>query len=522
MWIADIAPPGAESAKVVLRAGIPTRGVWERDVSADAPAPPVLLYVRDNILDQGRFTPSLEGMANPYDPTRRVWHYQCADLKIDARQPGGAVADFFQTDPEGATQPISHVLFDQLRDNSHNLPSGDAAWVHVQVRNRSHASANNVRVWAIYCNAAAGVPSLSASPSLGNAFPFWSQFAVTGQIVPELPADSPWRSVGPPQTLSGIVASTPKVASWLWTVPTLPTGDPGHYCMAVFIHAATSPIGETSFSVDELALRSRQIGQKNLHIGPPLPSSPSGGGGGAPGGQPVSEMREYVEFHNPTAAPREATLVFDLRALPSQLRVELALTALDTVRPIAQSISGVARVRGHTGLHRIARNLLKLLLPIGRLLRLIGCWIENLGRRILGLPWRPCDDGPPQGPRFEPEIYEAEPSALVEVGGVRLPAHGFCAARVHVRNAGTLDEGGEYAFEVRQRVDERVVGGSTYLVRIAGIKRRSPQVEVPSMRTELSVAELQRIEREAEPFKYVPPVAKDIIEQREEDEGRKM
>jgi hypothetical protein len=291
MWIANIGPPGAKLATILLRAGIPTRGVWERDVIADPSAPPIELYVRDNILDQGWFTPSREGIPNPYDPTRRVWHYQCADLKIDARQPGaGVVADFFQTDPEGATPPIAHVLFDQLRDNSHNLPSGDAAWVHVQVRNRSHTPANNVRVWAIYCNAAAGVPSLSASASLGNAFPFWSQFTVTGQIVPALPADSPWRSVGPPQALSGIVASTPKVASWFWTVPTLPSGDSGHYCMAVFIHSATSPIGETSLSVDELAQRSRQVGQKNLHVGPPLPPSPPGGGGGGGGGGAVSRV----------------------------------------------------------------------------------------------------------------------------------------------------------------------------------------------------------------------------------------
>src|SRR5439155_18041811 len=141
----------------------------------------------------------------------------------------------FQTDPEGPS-PLSHVLFDELKDNSQNLPGADAALAHVQVHNRSLISANNVHVWAIYCNASAGVPALSASPSRGNAFPFWSQFTVTGQIIPNLPADSPWRSVGPPQTLSNVDAAHPQVASFRWSIPLVPSGNPGHFCMVVFIH----------------------------------------------------------------------------------------------------------------------------------------------------------------------------------------------------------------------------------------------------------------------------------------------
>lgn len=53
---------------------------------------------------------------------------------------------FFQTDPEGSTLPLSHVLFDQLKENSDNLPSADLAYVHVQVRNRGLSTAKNVSV----------------------------------------------------------------------------------------------------------------------------------------------------------------------------------------------------------------------------------------------------------------------------------------------------------------------------------------------------------------------------------------
>ncbi len=273
LWVGNIG--SAAQPKVILRAAVPSRGIWEADVTAEAVDPSVALYLRDNLLDQGWLDRSPENLPNPYNPTNpgeTVYHYQCADIKIDSQQRGaGAVADFFQTDPEGSTLPISHVLFDQLRDNSENLPGMDAALVHVQVHNRSRTSANNVHVWAIFCNASAGVPGLNVSPALNNTFAFWSQFnPATGQIIPNLPADSPWRSVGPPQTLSGIDAANPKVASWSWTVPTLASGDPGHYCMVAFVHSAASPINETSINVDEMTPRNRQVGQKNLHIGPPL------------------------------------------------------------------------------------------------------------------------------------------------------------------------------------------------------------------------------------------------------------
>ena len=62
--------------------------------------------------------------------------------------------------------------------------------------------ANGVSVWAIYSSAAAGLPALNLSASQGNAFNFWSQFTSAGQIIPNLPGDSPWHSIGAPQKLS--------------------------------------------------------------------------------------------------------------------------------------------------------------------------------------------------------------------------------------------------------------------------------------------------------------------------------
>ena len=250
---------------------------WERDVSDGATDAPVSLYLRDHVLDQAWFSPSPEGMPNPYEPDSNVWHYQCEDIKIDSQQQGDAdVAPFFQSDPEGS-QPITHVLFDQLRDNSQNLAADTLALVHVQVHNRSFTPARNVRVWAIYCNAAAGMPALPDT--------FWHQFSRDGQITPNLPAHSRWKSIGQPTSVNEVSVTSPRVASWTWNVPALRRHDTGHYCMVVFVHGAAAPLDETSLDVDDLAYRNNQIGQKNLHlVSPPLPAdSPSTGtaGGGA-------------------------------------------------------------------------------------------------------------------------------------------------------------------------------------------------------------------------------------------------
>jgi hypothetical protein len=473
VWIGQI--PGG---KVLLRAAIAGRGVWECDVTASAKDPAPALYVRDHLLDQGWFAPSADGLVNPYRPSDgiSVYHYQSADIKIDAQQPGSPA--FFQTDPEGSL-PLSHVMFDLLNDNSTHLPGTDSAVVHLQVHARSTTAVNGVNVWAIYANASAGVPGLNKSASLNNNFQFWSQFQANGSIVPNLPVDSPWTSVGAPVTLSNIDTYHPRVASWSWTVPPLVSGDPGHFCMAVFIHSAEHPIGESiNYSVDSLAHANPQVGQKNLHIvaplapspKPPPPPSPSPGRGG---------MREYIEFHNPTLERRVADLVFDLRPLPPQLQTWLRFSALKTEASLETSLTGIETVH-HPGLADHVKAALLAGVEHGEeLVHWFDHWLHRLEAGLGGTPHddRPCHK-PHPGMRMTPPIYRAKPASLVAVRGVELPPHDAAAALIAIENHGGLGEGSEYRFQVQQVIDGRVVGGSTYVVRIAGHARREPIPEL--------------------------------------------
>jgi hypothetical protein len=463
---------------------------WELDVTAGAADAPIGLYLRDSFLDTGWLSQSQADVPNPLNPSDQVHHYQCADIKIDAQQssaqPGGG---FYQTDPKGAP-PLSHVLFDKLKDNSYQLPGTDGAMVHVQVHNRGLATASDVLVWALFCKAAAGVPALSASPSTRDNFRFWDMFPASGQVLPQLlPADSPWQPIGPPQSLPpGIDPAHPKVASWQWTVPTLPSGDPGHYCLVAFVHSADSPIQESSFDVDGFVASNRQVGQKNVHVGPALAPGPDNGspegvaaagssGTGMSAARTAPSMREYVEFHNPAGVPRSASFVLDLRTLPPEIRVSFALTPLTTAGPLASAITGIY-IPGADNRQGLAAELVRWLDRIeddwehsaGELLEWAGPLLENPGRNLEDLPPHLRRLG--HRPRVEPTIYTALPSARVEINGVRLAPYGKAAAVLSLKNTGNLPPDSRYTFHVQQLVGGQVAGGSAYTLRIAGERQR--------------------------------------------------
>jgi hypothetical protein len=346
-----------------------------------------------------------------------------------------------------------------MEDNSENLPSTDAARVHVQVNNASLIPAQNVVVWAIYASAAGHVPSLAKSASYGNAFPFWSQFGINAgvaTITPNLPADSPWQSIGPPIVLSGIDAAHSKVASWNWTVPTLSSGDPGHYCIAAFVHSADNPITETAFDIDVITPRNRGIGQKNLHIGPPLPPSPK------PRQRPFPAMREYIEFNNPYADKLEFDLLFDFRSLPKELEVRLQFTQMETIQPLNKAMVGIASQHSGTLFendhreHEPDRDTKR------------DRKHHHKGRKEIKLP------------AFVRKVFLAEPSSRVFVNGVKLGAFGRVSAFLSITNTSELPEGAIYSFVIKQLGMTGTTGGSTYIVRIAGSARQTERLVAPS------------------------------------------
>jgi hypothetical protein len=435
LWAGRFDDPAGGTPKVLLRAGVVGRGAWEADVTVGATETPVSLYVHRHPFDTGWFTRALDSFRDPFHPDRRVFHYHCADIKIETPSIDAAGNTYFQTDPEGsgvitstATTPapeISNVAFDLIRDGSDELPAGDKIRLHVQVHNRSNAPVDDVSVWVLSANASAGLPALNTTETPGETFPFWDQFHADGTIHPALPMNSRWKQVGAgPVVLQRIDVGHPQIASWIWDVPALAPGDSGHYCIGAFIHCGTSLIGEsTRINIDEISPDNRQVGQKNVHI------VTIGG----------TRMRRAisVEFHNASDKEREVALVIDCTAFPTEFSQTVRLTPLTTTKPLRDSVSGLAGIRQarlwEVLWFRIRSFLVDLL------------WRLGLTKRRLLL---------------EPEEFIVKPASSFEVAGVHLQAGEFAIARISVTAPRPLRTGESYRMEVQQREGNKLVGGA--------------------------------------------------------------
>ena len=481
LWIGNI---GTQMAPLVLlRVATGTRGAWELDVTLNASEPPTFPYLRANILDLRRLPACPNGVPSPYEPANgaaRVWHYQSPDVKIETQQLNfKGMANFFQTEDEGAN-PLSAVHFDVLKDHSQNLPQMDAAKVHVQVHNRGVTAIppGTARVWVIYCKASAGVPSLGAQMN-GNNFNFWSLFSNNGTIDTRLPNGSPWKSVGPPFLINlPISRESPQVASWNWTIPMLPQGDLGHYCMMAFVHGPGLLISEKSLDADDVATRNPQVAQKNVHIGAPLPPQPDP----QPAQEPIHDdgsrgdwpfMREYVEFWNASDSGRLATISIDMRGLPPQLRAYVQFTPLATVQSLSDSMSEMELLgAGERGM------------LLNRLVVGMARTSSSSATSTASMTW----SGNAMGTAmegFEPWIYAIAASSCAQVRGIQLPTGGHVAMLMAIENTGTLPPGSEYRFHVQQILDSdgSTVGGSMYVVRISGVPA-PPETDQPILHTQ--------------------------------------
>lgn len=456
LWAGNIdRRPGR--SKVMLRAAVATRGVYETDITPGATAPALAYYLRDNAVDQGWLDESPSGVPNPRQPAESVWHWQCADIKVDARRPEG----FFQTDPEYGSG-LPSFMFDVMRDYSEQLPRNTPARVHVAVRNRSRtASTETAWLWVLWTRAGAGLRRLGTAESAPD-FDFWGLFTPAGINHALLPSASRWKQVAPPAAVTGVSADRPLVVTLPWTIPDISLADLGHFCLIAILHSPSRPITSftgTETNVDAITRRNPQLGQKNLHVipahAPLLPRESVSAEARAP------EQMMTVEIHNPSAEVREATLLFDLKRLPMSIDVAFHLSS--NVTPSA--VTGAKRVRG------------------------CGCW-----------PFRARGE-------LSPVRYEAGKLTAVEVKGVRLGPDQGCAARLAVRVPPETPPG-EHTFDVLQLAGGVVVGGSTYVVVVPDPqpKERRPDEEDRSGGPEW-------MQRNA-PYIMAPPWVRDFVRQR--------
>lgn len=233
----------------LLRLGTHGRGMWERML--DVPAMPDRdIFVRDNGMDTGRFTPSPSDVAAAFaDPLHAValgdhlWWWQCVDIKIDALEGGVPAYQMNVAD-------VDFVAFDAKL--AHRNPQrGNVNRVYVQVHNRGIQPAANVTVKILYADASLGLPDLPSD--------FWSAFP--GDSVDT----SVWHPVGVAQTVPSLPATQPAILEWNWTPP-MSAAD--HSCMLVVVTSPDDPIptANQGLVVGTLVLHEKRAGLKNLHV----------------------------------------------------------------------------------------------------------------------------------------------------------------------------------------------------------------------------------------------------------------
>jgi hypothetical protein len=404
LWVGNV---GTAAAPIVLlRCVVAGRGVYEQNVTANAPVPAAALYMRAHDLDVSWYPTVHDGEADVYDPSQLLYHYMSADIKVDPQVE--ATPPYFATDPE-TPPPISHVEFNLLSSNASNLPEQDSANVYVQVNNRS-TTPQDVWVWAIFCAGAAGVAALNADPP-NNNFAFWSQFHADGTIVPNLPAGSPWTSLGAPVQLTGVVAGSSEVAWWNWQIPVAQDGN--HHCLVAFVNCANAPLSSTSYDVDSIVVGNRQVAQKNLTLvaagGPIAP--PKG-----PRRPPAPPGKIVILFNNPTSRTRVTSWHFDLRALDAAISAHVRVPELVVRRPFPDCLRECEYVEYRRDERERFRHVV----------RAVG------GRR-----------------------------ATIE--DVELPPYGSHAVEIELSDIAGA-RGTEQRFHVQQVVDDRVVGGNLVII----------------------------------------------------------
>jgi hypothetical protein len=442
----------------LLRAATYGRGAWEIPLDATAGQDPDI-YARANYADSGRMFGGSRGtwLEGALDPTHKgnvLYHWMSADIKVRRTSLAGLP-------PLGS--PVSFLDFavniGDYVDTTTQMETGDTAGVDrvfVEVHNRSVVTAlpgAQVKVLLLEADASAGLPALpsgfAAHINAGDAGNTW--LSGTG-----------WRFVDPTtpyRTLPGILdPRTPQVVEFLldFSGLGLPSGH-DHVCLAAFITTPADPITAAVTDLNQATMTDKHIVHRNVHLV-------------AAGSRPIAQggpwwhepQTSIIDFHNSGKKDAIVSIVFDREQFPGHLSVMLPKLN-DLGNP---QLSGF-RVETRSTLEGVIRT------AVGEWLEQAGRALERIGERLESDPAEVVVGNRRERKLRRLERLDRDHVLIAEntVGkpvmtGVHIPAGGYITAAFTVQAPAAAVPGERFRIDVLQRVGERLVGGSTYVIAV--------------------------------------------------------
>lgn len=200
------------------------------------------------------------------------------------------------------SSPVSDfVALSRIQHRS--LQRGSVNRVYVQVHNRGAGTATNVQVRAFIADASAGLPPLPAD--------FWTG----GRPFTGDPTATAWTPIGPTRTVPVLKPAEPAVLAWDYTAPVSASA---HSCILAVTTCAQDPLnGAGATDVGTLVTTKKHVTLKNLQIA------------GLSAGVTTPDDAFVLFLNNPAHVDRSYTMVVHWADLPPGTRLFAAFEEVE-------------------------------------------------------------------------------------------------------------------------------------------------------------------------------------------------
>ena len=301
-----------DTTRPLLRAATHGRGMYQRRLAASCPE--VDLYLRDNLVDTGELSPSPSGVPDPTQLNEQAYHWQSADIKVDAPPfaPVDAFVDGVEFDyPTHRLLPFGYQI-EKVEGIAHKNPiRTENNRVYVQAHNRGPKAAADVDVRLLWADAGAGLPPLPGD--------FWTKLAADSYD------QTVWHLIDK-KRIPSLKAGVPHVLRFDWTPPATVSD---HVCLLALLENPDEPLlPETELNVDVLTPRNKRVTHKNVH---PVNAVPL-----------LNRFAAWasLRFHNAFATWRRFTFRLHTHADRDWTVAMLLPRELDLERPVTESVRG--------------------------------------------------------------------------------------------------------------------------------------------------------------------------------------